>query len=67
MKPTKEQQEIIDTFKTARVLKVNAVAGSGKSSTLRLLAEHNVIPSLYVCFNKIIQQEAETKFPEHSL
>lgn len=65
MKPTKEQQEIIDTFKTARVLKVNAVAGSGKSSTLRLLAEHNAVPSLYVCFNKIIQQEAETKFPEH--
>lgn len=65
MKPTEEQQSIIDTFKTTRVLKVNAVAGSGKTSTLVMLANENPRSSLYVCFNKVIAEEASGKFPEH--
>lgn len=63
--PTQEQEEILKAFKGTRVLKINAVAGSGKSSTLKLLAEDNKEPSLYVCFNKSIAQEAQEKFPEH--
>lgn len=64
-KPTQEQQDILNTFKETRVLKVNAVAGSGKTSTLVLLAKDNIKPSLYVCFNKVIAEEARTKFPAH--
>ncbi len=63
--PTQEQLDILSAFKENRVLKVNAVAGSGKSSTLRLLAENNHEPSLYICFNKVVAEEASEKFPQH--
>lgn len=63
--PTEEQQEIIKTFKTTRVLKVNACAGSGKSSTLKMLSNENKVPSLYICFNKSVAEEAREKFPSH--
>ena len=56
--PTQEQQEILTAFKEHKIMKVNAVAGSGKSSTLRLLAQENQQPSLYVCFNKQNATEA---------
>lgn len=64
-KPTQEQLDIIEAFKHTRVLKVNAAAGSGKTSTLKLLAEHNVQPSIYLSFNSVIANEAEGKFPSH--
>lgn len=64
-KPTHEQKEILKAFKESRVLKINAVAGSGKTSTLVLLAKDNPKSSLYICFNKTIAEEARTKFPSH--
>lgn len=64
--PTQEQIDILEAVKHTRVLKVNAVAGSGKSSTLRMLAEDNKVPSLYICFNKVNAEEARTKFPSHT-
>ena len=64
-KPTQEQVDILGAFKANRVLKVNAVAGSGKTSTLKLLAEDNKVPSLYISFNKAIAEEAQGKFPQH--
>lgn len=63
--PTKQQLDIIETFKTTRVLKVNACAGSGKTSTLELLAEANQTPSLLLAFNKSIADEASRRFPKH--
>ena len=63
--PTQEQMDIFKAFEENRVLKVNACAGSGKSSTLRMLAERNKKSSLYLCFNKVIATEAQEKFPEH--
>lgn len=65
MKPTEEQIKIKEAFKSSRVLKVNAVAGSGKSTTLKMLAEDNEKSSLYICFNKVIAEEAREKFPDH--
>lgn len=65
--PTKEQQDIVEAFKTESTLKINAVAGSGKSSTLKLLADENIEPSLYVCFNKQNATEASEKFPLHAI
>lgn len=63
--PTKQQLDILEAFKTTRVLKVNAVAGSGKTSTLELLAEANQTPSLLLAFNKSIADEASRRFPKH--
>lgn len=65
-KPTDEQSEILEAFKINNVLKVNSIAGAGKSSTLMLLAQENKQPSLYVCFNKQNATEAATKFPDHT-
>ena len=64
--PTQEQQDILNAFKEHKVMKVNAVAGSGKSSTLRLLAQEHTQPSLYVCFNKQNAVEASKSFPSHT-
>lgn len=63
--PTLEQQAILDAFPKHKTLKINAVAGSGKTSTLNMLANANEMSSLYVCFNKANATEAATKFPKH--
>lgn len=65
MKPTKEQQDIINTFGKERLLKINATAGSGKSSTLRMLANQTPLPSLYLCFNRVVADDAKASFPPH--
>lgn len=63
--PTKQQLDILEAFKNTRVLKVNAIAGSGKTSTLELLADANQKPSLLLAFNKSIADEASRRFPAH--
>ena len=60
--PTPEQSAICQA--TGRVVKANAFAGTGKSSTFMFLAkERPKERMLYVAFNKAIQLEAESKFP----
>ncbi|MDD5205400.1 MAG: AAA family ATPase [Desulfobacterales bacterium] len=62
MKPTEEQQAILDA--TGRVLLVNARAGTGKTATLRMIAA--AYPDrkiLYLVFNRKAREEAEEKFP----
>lgn len=63
--PTQQQLDILEAFKTNKVLKINAVAGSGKTSTLELLASENTQPSLLLAFNKAIADEASKRFPSH--
>lgn len=65
LKPTQEQLNVVETFKTTQLLKVNAVAGSGKTSTLLLLADEFKQPSLLLAFNKAIADEASRRFPAH--
>ena len=60
--PTPEQSAICHA--TGRVVKANAFAGTGKSSTFIFLAQqHRHEKMLYVAFNKAIQLEAECRFP----
>jgi hypothetical protein len=64
--PTQEQLDILSEFATGKGLKVSAGAGTGKTSTLTLLAES--VPQsriLYLAFNKAIQMEASVKFPRN--
>lgn len=62
MKPTEEQQAILDA--TGRVLLVNARAGTGKTATLRMIASaHPDRKILYLVFNRKAREEAEEKFP----
>lgn len=64
MQPTPEQQECEDVFLSGDSMKINAFAGSGKTSTLKLLARAKVSPGVYLCFNKSIAEEAQKAFPE---
>lgn len=60
--PSKEQQDIIDSLKVNDVVKVQAVAGSGKSTTIFLLAQQN--PSkqiLVITYNRFLKNEMSEK------
>lgn len=61
--PTDEQNVSIELSKIHRVVKIEAGAGCGKSSTLALIAKENPEPSLYLAFNKALADEAKEKFP----
>ncbi|MEW6663585.1 MAG: UvrD-helicase domain-containing protein [Thermodesulfobacteriota bacterium] len=64
MKPTEEQQAILDA--TGRVLLINARAGTGKTTTLRMIAAaHPDRKILYLVFNRKAREEAGAKFPRN--
>ncbi|CCF21872.1 Putative DNA helicase (modular protein) [Pseudorhizobium banfieldiae] len=61
--PTGEQQKAIDAFLTGGSLRINAYAGTGKTSTLELLAHNTNRRGQYIAFNKSIVLEARERFP----
>ena len=64
LQPTAEQQDILDATTTGDPIAITAGAGTGKTSTLRMIADQS--PSkrlLYIAYNKAIQQEADRSFP----
>ncbi|MGO6842638.1 MULTISPECIES: UvrD-helicase domain-containing protein [Rhizobium] len=63
-KPTDEQAAALDAFLQGKSLKINAFAGSGKTSTLQLLANATGLRGQYLAFNKSIVSDAGDKFPE---
>lgn len=62
-KPTPEQDEAIANFSTEGSLKINAFAGTGKTSTLELLAHSTKRRGQYIAFNRAIVEDAREKFP----
>lgn len=63
--PTPEQIAIIDAYKTGKDLVIEAGAGCGKTSVLKMAAA--TTPGrrgLYIAYNKAIQVEAEKSFPK---
>lgn len=64
--PTPQQQSVIDAVGGEfPVVKVEACAGSGKTSTLAMTAERYDVPSLYLAFNKSAATDAAARFPKH--
>ncbi|MCZ4607719.1 UvrD-helicase domain-containing protein [Streptomyces sp. Lzd4kr] len=61
--PTDEQAHAIEVFKAGRHLVLQAGAGTGKTSTLELLAGSTRRCGRYVAFNKDIARDAATRFP----
>lgn len=61
--PTGEQQAIIDLFATGRSFKVEAGAGTGKTTTLGMVARSTPRRGLYLAFNKAIVLDAGSKMP----
>lgn len=65
--PTSEQQAIIDQRNLGQSFKVEAVAGSGKTATVQLMAESCPdLVCLYLAFNKVAAVEAEGKMPPNT-
>jgi DNA helicase-2/ATP-dependent DNA helicase PcrA len=66
MTPTPEQRAIIEAAKSPSSLMVNALAGTGKTTTLTMLAKAlPAEPILALAFNKKIKEELEKRFPSN--
>ncbi len=64
MEPTEEQKAILKAG--GRVIRINARAGTGKTTTLRMLANEQADKRvLYLVFNRKAREEAQSKFPPH--
>nr|WP_057929882.1 UvrD-helicase domain-containing protein [Burkholderia ambifaria] len=65
-KPTAEQSAIVDAASRGGGLKIKAYAGAGKTSTLRLVADHlGGKRGSYLAFNREIADHARTGFPSN--
>lgn len=62
--PTAQQEAILAAFKTEKDLVVKAGAGTGKSRTLKLLAESEPATRFtYIAFNKAVVTDAQESMP----
>src|SRR5215475_1576728 len=62
--PTPQQAAIKAAFKTGANLVIEAGAGSGKTTTLKMLAKDAVNRrGLYVAYNRAIANDAKASFP----
>ena len=63
MNITQQQKEILEAVKKYKTIKINAFAGTGKTTTLKLIAsEYPNKKILYLAFNSAIKYEASTIF-----
>ncbi|MFC3962883.1 UvrD-helicase domain-containing protein [Nocardia jiangsuensis] len=60
---TDEQQAAVEAFARGDHLAIQAGAGSGKTTTLRLLAGTTTESGLYIAFNRAIADDAAGQFP----
>jgi superfamily I DNA/RNA helicase len=65
--PTQEQQRARDAFAAGGDLAVVAGAGTGKTSTLMLMAEATSKPGLYLTFNRATADDARSRFGQNVL
>ena len=63
MKPTHEQAAAADAFQAGDHLALQAGAGTGKTTTLALLAHTTTRRGRYLAFNRAIAQDASARFP----
>lgn len=63
--PTDEQFAIEGAFKENRFTTIQAKSGSGKTSTLYMLANGTEDKILYLAFNKSMAEEARRKMPDN--
>ena len=67
-KPSDKQQKIFDTWNnTEDNILINAVAGSGKTTTLLSLLKYCKYRTLFLAFNKSVQEEIQSKIDESGL
>lgn len=64
-RPTDEQLESIELFGSGESMVIEALAGTGKTSTLKLLAASTKKRGRYVAFNKAIVTDVKASLPGH--
>ena len=65
VQPVAEQQRALDLFLAGGNMRIDAYAGTGKTTTLRLLAAAKRGRAVYLAFNRAIAVEAQQRFPAH--
>jgi superfamily I DNA/RNA helicase len=65
MNPTDEQTAAADAFHAGHHLALQAGAGTGKTTTLALLAHATKRRGRYLAYNRAIAQDATTRFPRN--
>ncbi|MEU8992850.1 UvrD-helicase domain-containing protein [Streptomyces sp. NPDC048558] len=63
MNPTDEQTAAADAFRAGNHLALQAGAGTGKTTTLTLLAHATTRHGRYLAYNRAIAQDARARFP----
>src|SRR5215208_7843006 len=63
--PTAEQVRALELFLSGGSLKINAFAGTGKTTTLEYLAANSRAQGIYLAFNKSIADNAAGRFPSN--
>jgi len=67
MNITEQQKEILESVQKYRSVKINAFAGTGKTTTLKLIAQtYKEKKILYLAFNSAIKNEASSIFPPNT-
>lgn len=61
--PTPEQAAILDAARDGRPLVIEAGAGTGKTSTLKMVAAQTRQRGLYLAYNRAIADDARASFP----
>ena len=64
LRPTAEQQAIIDACRDGHDLVIEAGAGTGKTSTLKMASRSMRGAGLYLAYNKVTAVEAKAAFPD---
>lgn len=62
---TAEQAQAVERFLTKQSLKINAFAGTGKTTTLRVMGEATERRGLYLAFNRSVADYASRLFPSN--
>ncbi|WP_329021516.1 UvrD-helicase domain-containing protein [Streptomyces sp. NBC_00690] len=63
--PTNEQQRAIDAMRDDEHFVLQAGAGTGKTTTLAMLARSDSRRGMFLAFNRSVVTDAERKFPAH--
>ncbi|MEU8892975.1 UvrD-helicase domain-containing protein [Streptomyces sp. NPDC048442] len=63
--PTAEQERAIETKRSGGHMVLQAGAGTGKTTTLRMLAETDLRRGLFLAFNRSVVDDAARRFPPH--
>lgn len=65
LRPTEEQASAVSAFATGGSLKIIAGAGTGKTSTLKLIGESTAKRGVYIAFNTAMADDAKRRMPQN--